>query len=79
MTEPDERLPNPGTAEPASEHDPELAEEYAESVPIDPAPDEVAEYLRIVGDEDAVPADPDPADLPVDPGDTGTAGIAGGE
>ena len=79
MTEPDERLPDPGTAEPSSEHDPEAAEEYAESVPIDPAPDEVAKYLEIVGDEDAVPADPDPEDLPLDLDDTGTAGIAGAE
>ncbi|HVE96142.1 MAG TPA: hypothetical protein VNA67_04075 [Pseudonocardiaceae bacterium] len=49
MTTPDERLPAVGTAEPASEHDPEAAEAYAESVSIDPSHDEVNEYLKIAG------------------------------
>jgi hypothetical protein len=64
MTEPDERLPDAGAAEPASDSDLEAAEEYAESVPVDPTPDQVNEYLRLVGDPDAVEADPDPAELP---------------
>jgi hypothetical protein len=49
MTTPDERLPVAGTAEPASDHDPEAAEAYAESVSIDPSYDEVNEYLKIAG------------------------------
>ncbi|MDQ3762382.1 MAG: hypothetical protein M3460_12075 [Actinomycetota bacterium] len=49
MTTPDERLPATGTAEPGSEHDPEAAEAYAESVGIDPAHDEINEYLKIAG------------------------------
>jgi hypothetical protein len=46
MTTPDEQLPVAGTAEPASEHDPEA---YAESISIDPSHDEVNEYLKIAG------------------------------
>jgi hypothetical protein len=49
MTTPDERLPAAGAAEPGSEHDPEAAEAYAESVSIDPCPDEIDEYLKIAG------------------------------
>lgn len=49
MTTPDERLPVAGTAEPGSEHDPEAAEAYAESVGIDPSQDEINEYLKIAG------------------------------
>ena len=49
MTTPDERLPVVGMAEPGSEHDPEAAEAYAESVGIDPSPDEINEYLKIAG------------------------------
>ncbi|MDQ4011861.1 MAG: hypothetical protein M3228_14485 [Actinomycetota bacterium] len=49
MTTSDERLPAAGTAEAASEHDPEAAEAYAESVSIDPSHDEVNEYLKIAG------------------------------
>jgi hypothetical protein len=49
MTTPDERLPVAGTAEPSSEHDPEAAEAYAESVGIDPSQDEIDEYLKIAG------------------------------
>jgi hypothetical protein len=41
MTEPDERPP------PA--HDPEVAEEYAESVGIDPSPDEIRRYQELLG------------------------------
>jgi hypothetical protein len=49
MTTPDEQLPQSGTAEPGSEHDPEAAEAYAQSVGIDPSPDEINEYLKIAG------------------------------
>jgi hypothetical protein len=49
MTTPDEGLPFAGTAEPGSEHDPEAAEAYAESVGIDPSPDEIEQYLEITG------------------------------
>lgn len=51
MSEPDERLPDPGTAEPGSEHDPEAAEAYAESVPVDPSPEQIDTYLEIEGDQ----------------------------
>ncbi|WP_219418216.1 hypothetical protein [Pseudonocardia nigra] len=51
MTVPDENLPNAGTAEPGSEHDPEAAEAYAESVSVDPTPEEIDTYLEIAGDE----------------------------
>ena len=58
MTEPDERLPTAATGEPTDqptggptdEHDLEAAEEYAESVSIDPSPDEISHYLDLVGD-----------------------------
>jgi hypothetical protein len=49
MTTPDERPPVVGAAEPGSEHDPEAAEAYAESVGIDPSHDEINEYLKIAG------------------------------
>ena len=49
MTTSQERFPVDGTGEPASEHDPELAEAYAESVSIDPSPDEIDAYLKIAG------------------------------
>jgi hypothetical protein len=49
MTTPDERLPRAGTAEPGSAHDLEAAEAYAQSVGIDPSPDEINEYLKIAG------------------------------
>lgn len=66
MTTPDERLPVAGTAEPGSEHDPEAAEAYAESVGIDPSPDEINEYLKIAG------ADPlTPPDIPLSSDDVG--------
>ncbi|HEY6793088.1 MAG TPA: hypothetical protein VI248_00220 [Kineosporiaceae bacterium] len=55
MTEPDERLPAAGTAEPAGEHDPEAAEDFAEAAPLDPAPDDVNHYLKLVGDLRAEP------------------------
>ena len=57
MTEPDERLPYAGTAEPTGPDDPEYAETYAESVSIDPAPDEVTHYRELIGDPD-LPAEP---------------------
>ncbi|NHC16503.1 hypothetical protein [Motilibacter deserti] len=71
MTTPDERPPadplseslldlgpdtsgiSPGTN---PEHDPEVAEDYAESVGVDPTPDEVEHYKELVGDETADPA-----------------------
>jgi hypothetical protein len=49
MTTHDVRLRRSGTAEPGSEHDPEAAEAYAQSVGIDPSPDEINEYLKIAG------------------------------
>jgi hypothetical protein len=52
MTSPDEELPRAGTAEPGSEHDPEAAEAYAESVSIDPTPQEIDAYLEIAGATD---------------------------
>jgi hypothetical protein len=39
-------------AEPASEHDPERAEQYAESVPVDPTPDEIDHYTELTGEAD---------------------------
>lgn len=63
MTRPDERLPVADTAESGSEHDPEAAEAYAESVGIDPSHDEIDEYLKIAGaapladQSDITPAD----------------------
>jgi hypothetical protein len=41
----------PGTAEVLDEHDPEAAEEYAESVGVDPSPEQVGHYAELVGDE----------------------------
>jgi len=38
------------------EPDADVAEEYAESVPLDPTPDQVEHYLELVGDEDPDPA-----------------------
>jgi hypothetical protein len=49
MTTSNEQLPAAGLAEPGSQHDPEAAEAYAESVGIDPSPDEINEYLKIAG------------------------------
>lgn len=49
MTTPDERLPEAGPTEPGSGHDPEQAEAYAESVGVDPTPDEIDHYLAIAG------------------------------
>lgn len=49
MTSPDE---NPPLAEPGGEHDPEAAEAYAESVSIDPTPQEIETYLHIAGATD---------------------------
>jgi hypothetical protein len=50
VTEPDERLPYAGAAEPGSEHDPEVAEAYAESVGVDPTPEEIDHYLAMEGE-----------------------------
>jgi hypothetical protein len=63
MTTPEERSPVADTTERGSQHDPEVAEAYAESVSIDPSHDEINEYLKIVGAEpladqsDIAPAD----------------------
>ena len=35
------------------EPDADLAEEFAESVPVDPTPDQVEHYLELVGDDGA--------------------------
>ncbi|WP_147431966.1 hypothetical protein [Motilibacter peucedani] len=51
----------PGTAEPSGEHDPERAEEYAESVGVDPSPDQVEHYQELTGDG---PDDGDPSAPP---------------
>jgi hypothetical protein len=61
MTEPKDG----GVAEPAAEHDPERAEQYAESVPVDPTPDEIDRYAELAGadggtTELADPAEPEP-------------------
>jgi len=70
MTTPDERLPVAGTAESGSEHDPEdhdpeVAEAYAESVGIDPSHDEINEYLKIAG---ATPLADEPSTAQADDG-----------
>lgn len=65
MTTPDERLPVAGTAESGSEHDPEVAEAYAESVGIDPSHDEINEYLKIAG---ATPLTDEPSTAQADDG-----------
>jgi hypothetical protein len=44
--------------EPGVEPDPDLAEEYAESVPLDPTPEQVDHYLELVGDEPSEEAPP---------------------
>jgi hypothetical protein len=54
------------SAEPA----PDVAEEYAESISIDPTPEQVEHYLELVGDPEA-DVDADPPD--VDAADAGTA------
>jgi hypothetical protein len=54
MTEPDERLPMAGTAEPSGDRDPERLEELAEQAGVDPSPQEVDAYLEALGD-DGVP------------------------
>jgi hypothetical protein len=41
----------PSTAEVLDDHDPEAAEEYAESVGVDPSPEQVGHYAEMVGDE----------------------------
>ena len=54
MTEPDERLPFAGTAEPTGDRDPERLEELAEEAGIDPSPQDVNAYLTAIGDDAAV-------------------------
>ncbi|NHC46396.1 hypothetical protein [Motilibacter aurantiacus] len=64
MSTPDERPPADPLSEslldlgpqPSAEHDPEVAEDYAESVGVDPTPDEVEHYKELVGDPTAEPA-----------------------
>ncbi len=53
MTEPDERLPMAGTAEPSGERDPERLEALAESMGVDPSPQQVDAYREALGDEGA--------------------------
>lgn len=55
MTVPSDQTPftspvTPGTAEPGSEHDPERAEAYAESVGVDPTPEQIDAYLALEGE-----------------------------
>ena len=40
-----------GSVEAGVEPDADVAEEYAESVPLDPTPEQVEHYLDLVGDE----------------------------
>ncbi len=54
MTEPDERLPNAGTAEPSGDHDPERLQAIAEGMPIDPSPQQVEAYREAIGDDGAL-------------------------
>ena len=51
MTEPDERLPFAGTAEPSGEHDPERLEQIAEKMGTDPSPQDVDAYRAAIGDD----------------------------
>ena len=57
MTEPDERLPFAGTAEPTGEHDPERLAQLAEQMGIDPSPQDVDAYRQAIGD-DGLPDQP---------------------
>jgi hypothetical protein len=41
-----------GGVEPGTEPDADLAEEYAESVPLDPTPEQVEHYLELVGEDE---------------------------
>jgi hypothetical protein len=43
-----------GDAEPGVEPAPDVAEEFAESVPIDPTPDQVEQYLELAGAPEAL-------------------------
>jgi hypothetical protein len=54
MTEPDERLPMAGTAEPTGDRDPEALEALAESMGTDPSPQQVEEYREAIGDDGTV-------------------------
>ena len=54
MTEPDERLPMAGTAEPSADRDPERLEALAESMGTDPSPQQVQEYQEAIGDDGSV-------------------------
>ncbi len=47
----------------ADEPRPDLAEEYAESLPVDPTPDQVEHYLELAGAPEALDAD-DSSDSP---------------
>lgn len=44
-------------ADAEAQPDPDVAEEYAESIPIDPAPDQVEHYLELAGAPDALDED----------------------
>jgi hypothetical protein len=51
-----------GAADPQAQPDPDVAEEFAESVPIDPTPDQVEAYLELAGAPDALEPATEPAD-----------------
>jgi hypothetical protein len=42
-------------ADPSVEPAPDVAEEYAESIPIDPTPEQVEHYLELAGETDGTP------------------------
>jgi len=46
----------------ATEPDPDVAEEYAEALPVDPTPEQVEHYLELVGAPEALDAPHDTGD-----------------
>ena len=51
-------MPEGSVAEGSGLHDPEVAEEYAESVGVDPTPEEIDKYQELVGDAPSEEASP---------------------
>jgi hypothetical protein len=47
-------VPAEADADASGEPAPDVAEEYAESIPIDPTPEQVEHYLELAGDPDAL-------------------------
>lgn len=45
----------------AAEPDPDVAEEYAEALPVDPTPEQVERYLELAGAPEALEPGPDGA------------------